>query len=228
MKGLLILLAITSLSSWASEKDVYDFLWLDTDKSVYVLQKKIHQKKGKSYFQFGYTHGISTDFQDTNGYNLNIGRYFHEEFAVELQYTQYANENDNSYESIIRVNNTEPFIRKMSKSIGVMAIWSPFYGKINTFNKIYYFDIAFGLGISSLVTESNLKYVDDSSITGKFDHENQTALLAKIDFKIYFSEQYFFQAQLLNHSYMANEPQNKNTKQLKYNFDTTFGVGYVF
>ena len=28
----------------ASEKDLYNFLWLDPDKKVYVLQNKIHKK----------------------------------------------------------------------------------------------------------------------------------------------------------------------------------------
>lgn len=229
MRGLLLIIALvmTSVAS-ASEKDFYNFLWLDPDKSVYVLQKKIHKKKGRNFFQFGYTKGLSSDFQDTNGYNMNVGRYLTEELGIELHFAQYLNENNNAYESIIRVNNTEPFIRKMQQNIGIMGIWSPFYGKINTFNRIYYFDVSFGAGISYLTAESNLKYSDNTSITGKFDKETYTALMFKTDLKLYVNKDFYFQAQLINQSFWANEPQNRNTKKLKFNFDTMFGVGYSF
>ncbi len=35
--------------SLAGEKDLYDFQWLDPDKSVYVLQNKIYPKNKTFY-----------------------------------------------------------------------------------------------------------------------------------------------------------------------------------
>ncbi len=38
-----------SLQLVASEKNVYDFSWLDQDKEVYVLQNRKFRKKNKLY-----------------------------------------------------------------------------------------------------------------------------------------------------------------------------------
>ena len=34
-------------------------------------------------------------------------------------------------------------------------VWAPFYSKINTFNKIIYYDWLFGAGLSSITTKDN-------------------------------------------------------------------------
>jgi outer membrane beta-barrel protein len=54
--------------------------------------------------------------------------------------------------------------------MGGMILWSPFYSKINTFNKIIYFDWIFGLGYGSMQETNNTdEFIgagnDDTTIT---------------------------------------------------------------
>ena len=76
----ILLLTIFSLSAQAGENDLYDFLWLDPDKSVYVLQNKIYPKDNSFYLDISYGTGLSGDFQDTNGAGIKGGYYFAEEW----------------------------------------------------------------------------------------------------------------------------------------------------
>lgn len=40
----LVLFTLSAPALRADEKDLYDFMWLDPDKKVYVLQNKVHKK----------------------------------------------------------------------------------------------------------------------------------------------------------------------------------------
>jgi hypothetical protein len=136
----------------AAEDDLYDFLWLDQDKKVYVLQNKVYEKKKTFYANLGYIKGMNTNFQSTMGIHGSFGYNFKEEWAVEALYHTYSNNDDDNYKSIQEVNGSRPFVRRASAKVGLMAVWSPFYGKVNTFNKIIYFDWSFGLGLGQLTT----------------------------------------------------------------------------
>jgi len=67
----------------AAEKDLYDFLWLDPDKKVYVLQNKVHKKEHTVYANLGTGLGLSSTFQDTSLLHGNIGYFITEEWAIE-------------------------------------------------------------------------------------------------------------------------------------------------
>ena len=134
MKTLLLLLLFTLNTASAGDKDLYDFLWLDPDKSVYVLQNKIYEKNKSIYMDLGLVSSMTSTFQDTVGGQLKLGYYFHEEWAIEANYMQYANSNNTTFESAKIVGGVEPFVRRPLSSTSLFLIWSPFYGKINTFN----------------------------------------------------------------------------------------------
>src|SRR5665648_1174878 len=57
----------------AGEESLYDFLWLDPDKKVYVLQNKLYKKEHSLYFDVGYLTNYTSKFQDTAGYALKGG-----------------------------------------------------------------------------------------------------------------------------------------------------------
>ena len=78
----------------ADEKDLYDFMWLDPDKSVYVLQNKVFSKKGRFYSNLALAKGLSTDFQDTYGGVISAGYYISEEWGIELVYAHLSNKDD--------------------------------------------------------------------------------------------------------------------------------------
>lgn len=49
----IMLILLQMSNAYSGEENLYDFLWLDPDKSVYVLQNKTHEKKGSFYFDLG-------------------------------------------------------------------------------------------------------------------------------------------------------------------------------
>ena len=129
--GILFSLFI-SLNTIAGENDLYDFLWLDPDKSVYVLQNKIYPKDKSFYVDLGFVSNITSTFQDSNGGALRAGYHFHEEWAVEFGHIQYSNSDNNALDAVEFTTGSTPFVRKPVSSTSLFLIYSPSYGKINT------------------------------------------------------------------------------------------------
>lgn len=217
-------------SVYGGDKDLYDFLWLDPDKKVYVLQNKIYEKKGKHYFTLGLGKGLSADFQSTYLTNVKYGYYFAEEWGVELLYSNKTHENDDAYKTIADSsggNNKLPFVRRFNSYYGVMGVWSPFYGKINTFNKIYYFDFSFGLGISKIDAESNRTAFQANSNNDLYEKEDYIGVMSKAQMRLYFNESWSTDLEYLNHSYKANSGLN-DTEKIRNNADLILSIGYSF
>lgn len=212
----------------ASEQDLYDFLWLDPDKEVYVLQNKLYPKYRSFYLDVGYLMGLSNEFQNTNGIQFKTGYYFHEEWAVELQYLQYSNSNNNAYKNIQIINNSEPFVRRFKQDTSLYLMWSPFYGKINTFNKIVYFDWSFGAGIGKTSAENNLKSVTNTGTPSAYEEEDFTNFSLKTNVKFHINERMHLGVEFINSNYQAESPQNPGEKKWEMNNDLTFTIGVSF
>jgi len=142
------------------------------DKKVYVLQNKVHKKEKSIYANLGVGTNLSSTFQKTSSIYGNVGYNLSEEIAIEMIYTHYSNSDNEALQNLKKLNGSTPFIRKPKKNIGALVKWSPFYGKINTFNKIFYFDWSFGLGLGTLETESNATTVAVSNISDKYLSES--------------------------------------------------------
>lgn len=216
------------LSSQATEKDVYDFKWLDPDKSVYVLQNKVYKKAKTWYADASFLKGLSSTYEDTKGFDIKGGYYFHEEWAVELYHTEYFHKNNENYVNIMRLNGTVPFVRHLNNATGALLIWSPFYGKINTFNRIYYFDWSFGAGVAKLNAESNINTVRDPLAPNYFVKEKYTAGVLKTELRFYLSKKVHIGIELRNSFYQAPSAANPGQKNLKTNTDALFSIGYSF
>lgn len=223
-----ILTIMMSSPADAGEDSLYEFLWLDPDKKVYVLQNKLYKKENSFYFDLGYMDNLSSKFQTTNGFALRGGYYFHEEWGVELFMNGYSNANNDEYRNIRLINNTEPFIRRPSQSLGALVIWSPFYGKINTFNKIFYFDWSFGAGLSQLRTQTNLDTVVSASTVSRFKNENNTAGVLKSKLRFHVSEHVNIGIEYMSQGYMAPGPKNPKQDKLRWNNDLIFSVGFSY
>lgn len=226
--GIIILITIMGSKASAGEKDLYDFLWLDPDKSVYVLQNKIYKKKSSFYLDFGYVTGLSSEFQDSVGGQLRLGHYFQEEWAVELNYTQYTNTDNNAYESVKAVSGTEPFIRRMSRDTSLFLLWSPFYGKINTFNKIYYFDWSFGVGSGETIAESNLKSVRNPTEKNTFKTEKYIPVKLKTNVKFHINKNVHLGLEFNNTNFQAGTPTRPNSNKWEQQNEITFSLGVSF
>lgn len=212
----------------AGENDLYDFLWLDPDKSVYVLQNKIYPKDKTYYLDLSYGVGLSGDFQDTSGAGIKGGWYFDEEWAVELGYITYSHTENSAYDAIKAVNGAEPFARRFKNAASAYLIWSPFYGKINTFNKIYYFDWSFGAGLGSVNAESNLDSVRDPSLPNTFESESYITGNLKTNVKFHLNRNLHLGVEFSNVNYQANTPSKPSSKRWKQNNDVLFSIGVSF
>ncbi len=218
------LLIFTSFPVRAAEDDLYDFLWLDPDKSVYVLQNKEFPKSKTQYVDIGYLSSLTPNFHDSRGANINIGHFFNEELGAEIIYNVYNNKNNASYDNVKRINGTVPFARKIDQSYGAAAIWSPFYGKINTFNKIYYFDFYFGLGVLKMNASSNATTATNVN-ADVFSDENYTAGLVKAGLKFHVNKRFHFVLEFQNIYYRAYGPIQANGKSLESNSDVILKMG---
>ena len=188
LAGLLFLLASSRLM--AAEEDLYKFLWLDSDKKVYVLQNKMYQKKGSLYFNLGYVADISSNFEDMSGIQGAMGYYLSEDWGLELFYHLYSASSNSDAVNLQKLNGVVPFIRKLDAKGGGVLLWSPFYGKFNVFNQIIYFDWSFGVGGGLVWGRDNAKTV--ASRRGKEVYEETTnpAVMLKNSFRIYITRRF--------------------------------------
>lgn len=222
------LVAATINGALAGEKSLYDFLWLDPDKSVYVLQNKIHKKEHSVYMDLGYIANFTSKFQDTSGLGVRAGFYIHEEWGLEVFYNQYSNSNNDDYRNVRLINTAEPFIRRLNSSYGAMVVWSPFYGKINTFNQIFYFDWSFAAGFAQINAESNLKNVRNPTQDSKFEKESYKGAVVKSQLKFHLSEKVHLGLEYMNTYYKAPGPKDPSNKKLRTNTDVMLSIGFSY
>ncbi len=224
----LVLMMMLTKRTHAGEESLYDFLWLDPDKKVYVLQNKLYKKEHSFYFDLGYISNFTSKFQDTQGFGARAGFYVHEEWGIELFYNQYSNSNNDDFRNVRLINEAEPFIRRLNSSYGANVIWSPFYGKINTFNKIFYFDWSFGAGISKVNAESNLKTVRIGNVANKYEKETYNGGVLKTKVKLHLKENVHLGLEYMNTYYMAPGPKAPKSDRFRTNTDIIFSVGFSF
>jgi outer membrane beta-barrel protein len=230
---IIIMVAMTLCSSIlkATEKDLYDFLWLDPDKKVFVLQNKVHKKENSIYANIGFGSGLSSNFQNTSLLHLNAGYSLSETLAIEGLYTSYSNSDNDAFTNLKRINGVVPFIRNTKSGYGIMAKWSPFYGKINTFNQIFYFDWSFGAGIGKLNTESNATTAAITSQANTYAKESYTSIISKTELMLHLNKYFHINAGLLFNTYRAPGPTINGVApndSLRNNMDVIVGIGFSY
>ena len=224
--ALTLTLLFLSNKTHAGEKSLYDFLWLDPDKKVYVLQNKLYKKEHTVYADLGYLSNFTSKFQDTRGLSVKVGYYIHEEWGVEVFYNQYQNQDNDDYRSVRAIASLDPFVRRMKSTYGALAIWSPFYGKINTFNQIYYFDWSFGVGLGKVNTESNLKTV--GALNAAFADESYSAAIWKTNVKFHVRENVHLGVEWMQQHFRAPGAKNPKKDDFRSNQDLIISLGFSF
>lgn len=212
----------------AGEESVYDFLWLDPDKAVYVLQNKIHKKENTFYMDAGYVTSFSGAFNDTRGVAVKGGYYFHEEWAVEALYLGYQNNRNDNYNNVKLVNGAVPFVRRPTSTIGAGLVWSPFYGKINTFNKIVHFDWYFGFGAAMVNTQSNLKTVRNNTAADTYDSETRGGGYLKSGVKFHLNQNWHVGVEWMGTYYNAPGPRNPKQDKFRSQNDMIIQLGWSY
>ncbi len=224
-------IVLATKSAYAAEKDLYDFLWLDPDKKVYVLQNKVHKKEHSAYANLGIGLGLSSTFQDTTFVHGNLGFYLNEEWAVEALYTTYSNSDNDAFTNLKKLNGSIPFIRKTKNNYGLIAKYAPFYGKINTFNKIFYFDWSFGLGLGKLNTESNASTVGTPLKANNYSTESYASIIGKTELTLHASKNIHISLGVIMNNYRAPGPTisgKAGADKTRNNMDTLLSLGFSY
>ncbi|MFW5871979.1 MAG: outer membrane beta-barrel domain-containing protein [bacterium] len=222
-----IFLLTTLCNCWAAEDSKYNFTWLDPDKEVYVLQNRKFRKDGK--FSFSALGGITTSgaFADAKVAQFRAGYFFQEDWGIELLYSKNFSEVNDNYNAI-RQSGTAAFVRKGVGYYGGMLKWSPFYAKINTFNKIFYFDWIFGLGIASFTDENNMEEMR-ANPTQNWLEETHTGIVWNTGLRFYVTEAWSVRMDLTTIHYEAiRYAKDESDDQQTYfsNYDLLVGINY--
>lgn len=216
---------------FASEKDIYEFSWLDPDKEVYVLQNRKFKKAGHLHMNLG--GGITTSgaFVDSTAIQGRLGYFISEDFGLEGLYSKNSGK-ENATAAGVRSSGpqgtgTTPFRRIVDNYWGVMALWSPFYSKINTFNKIVYMDWIFGLGYASLKEKNNKLAFESASLANVVTMETHAGIIWEAGLKFYLNESFSIRTDLTAIHYSTSNISTPGTSY-KSNFDATVSLGYSF
>jgi outer membrane beta-barrel protein len=234
-KLLLVIMCLISTLSMAAEKSLYDFSWLDRDKEVYVLQNRKFRKDGKVYVGATAEYLLNGAFINSYGGAFRAGYFFNEDWGIELIYGKNTgSENDTA--KGVREQSTVPFYRKVDTYAGGMLMWSPFYSKINTFNKIFYFDWMFGAGVAQIQTKDNRNLFDTASQNrNTLVDESQIGGIWNTGFRFYLSDHWSLRLDLTGLAYSADKTkrqgQSGSTSKATKLFSTTdlgLGLNYQF
>jgi outer membrane beta-barrel protein len=217
--------------AYSSEKDIYEFSWLDPDKEVYVLQNRKFKKAGHLHLNAG--GGITTSgaFVNSTAIQGRFGYFFTEDFGLEGLYSKNSGkENDTAAgvrSSGPQGTGTTPFRRIVENYWGAMALWSPFYSKINTFNTIIYMDWIFGVGYASLTEKNNKLAFQSASLANQATTETHSGIIWEAGLKFYLNQTFSIRTDLIAIHYSTTNISTPGTSY-KSNFDTTISLGYSF
>jgi outer membrane beta-barrel protein len=229
----LVLFSLTFTTNlFASEKDIYEFSWLDPDKEVFVLQNRKFRKAGHIHMNLG--GGITTSgaFVDATSIQGRVGYFFTEDYGIEGIYAKNSGKENDTAKGVRSVNGggtgTTPFRRIVESYTGAMLLWSPFYSKINTFNSIVYMDWIFGLGYAQLKEKNNkLRITQGQSAEGIETSESHNGFMWEAGLKFYISDSFNIRTDLTAVHYSADNISTPGSSY-KSNFDATVSLGYSF
>nr|BDT26797.1 outer membrane beta-barrel domain-containing protein [Bacteriovorax sp. HI3] len=229
----LVLFSLTFTTNlFASEKDIYEFSWLDPDKEVFVLQNRKFRKANHAHINVG--GGITTSgaFVDSTAIQGRAGYFFTEDYGFEVLYSKNSGKENETAKGVRNSGGggtgTTPFRRIVDSYMGAMFLWSPFYSKINTFNKIVYMDWIFGLGYAQLKEKNNkLRFTQGQTAEGIETEETHSGIMWSAGLKFYINESFSVRTDLTAVHYSADNISTSGSSY-KSNFDATASIGYTF
>jgi len=234
MKLIVLLVFLFIHQVFAADTSLYNFSWLDPDKEVYVLQNRKFRKSESFYIGGTGVKTISGAFVDSYGGSARAGYFFKEDWGFEFAYGKNSgSENDTA--KGVKESGTIPYYRKVDKYIGAMLMWSPFYSKINTFNKIFYFDWMFGLGVAQITSLHNGNELDPAaSSLSKLSSEDKMGALWNTGIRFYLSESWSLRVDITGLHYNAektrileNDSNSSKAQKLFSNYDLGIGLNFT-
>lgn len=237
MKNAVLILFALFLSSLAiaSEKSLYDFSWLDKDKEIYVLQNRKFRKDGRFYLGGTGVKTLSGVFIDSYGGSFRAGYFFREDWGFEFAYGKNVGAENDTAKGVREQASSVPYYRKIDSYMGGMLMWSPFYSKINTFNKIFYFDWMFGLGVAQVSTLDNRnKFEVGASDQDSLTKQNNMGALWNTGLRFYLNNNWSLRLDVTGLTYKADKTRKVGTaattrsSRIFTNYDLGLGLNYSF
>lgn len=225
-----IFISLFITNTQAAEKDVYDFSWLDKDKEVYVLQNRKFRKKNNLYFGGTLGRSISGAFIDSNEINIMTGYFFSENWGLEFSYTKANGVTNKVHDAVNAQVGGVAFFKKIDTAMTAMLMWSPFYSKINTFNKIFYFDWLFGFGVSNISTLDNRNEFSGGSNANDLTSESESAIAWMTGFRFYINQNWSTRIDLRGTHANTEMTIDTNETEKRWNnyYNFNIGLNYAF
>lgn len=223
---------LLSIGAKAGEDNTYKFSWLDEDKEVFVLQNRKYRKKQRAYVFGGLGTTTSGSFVDSTNIQLRAGFFFKEEWGFELVYSMNDGEENTAAKSVrSTAAQAIPFRRIVDNYLGGMVVWAPFYGKVNTFKQVVYYDWFLGLGLSKIEETNNRAELDSSGTDKTLTTESHTGLMWMTALKFWITQHWSARIDLSAIHYKAqtaNANTTKDNETTYSNFDATLGLEFNF
>lgn len=230
--SLLLSVILLSFGAKAGEDSTYKFSWLDQDKEVFVLQNRKFRKKQHAYIFVGGGVTTSGAFVDSSNFQGRAGFFFKEEFGFEIVYSVNNGSENTAAQSVRSTGSAStPFRRIVDDYLGAMVIWAPFYGKVNTFNAVVYYDWFLGLGIANLNETNNRIELNSNGLDKTPTSETHTGLMWSTALKFWITQNWSARIDLTAIHYRAQAAKANTTanNEANYsNFDTTLGLEFNF
>src|SRR5690606_15002095 len=124
---------------------------------------------------------------------------------IEFLYGKNTN-SENDTAKGVKEQGSGPFYRQIDSFMGAMLMWSPFYSKINTFNRIFYFDWRFGAGAGSSTTEDNRNQFDTTARDqNELTTESTIGALWNRGFRVYLNENWSLRLDMTGQVYKTDK-----------------------
>jgi hypothetical protein len=148
---------------------------------------------------------------------------------LDFTYKKYSNTDSQDLKNLLEVNTnqTKPLLSSVEVANLIHFNWIPFYGKLNVFNQILYFDLGIGAGLGRFNTKSNRKTFNITNIPLTLEDETSNGLSTKIYFKFFTNKKLTF-GFAYNLSAYRGITSYKGSEENNYYVDFLANVGYIF
>lgn len=206
--------------------DEYNFSWLDPDKKVYVLQNRKYRKKGRFAAFLAGGLEVSNPYRNAWAVVPRAAYWFSEQFGAEVFYANLSNSDSQTLRELRGASSAAlPFVRENRSMYGGLISFTPWYAKLNFFNKILYFDWFFNAGAGQTNTA-----VDQNTFANRgpnYQLEDLFTVFFGTGQQFYVSQHFLVRLDLMGMYYTANAADGKS-KSNYTNFDFTAGIGWAF
>jgi len=228
-----ILISLHTFSVNAGIENTYDFSWLDPDKEIFVLQNRRYRKDDRFNISLGAGTTTSGAFVDSFNFQVRGSYFFEEDIGIELLYASNSGKENETASAVRNPGGagSTPFRRIVESYFGAYFSWSPFYAKINTFNKIIYLDWILNVGYAYMNEENNKDEVISGSV-GNYTTlaESHHSFSWDLALKFYINQSFDVRVDLTALHYQAISARNleDESKNWYSHYDLTVSFGYSF